>query len=460
MTFSCKLHCIIGVSMILVASSALAAPAYITVGDDAISILRVIAPDTKLLLTRDLKVNRPKETGSSDLVSVKERVYAVEVDEMVLPQLSRRMHEDKHRCGGFKRHTSKEDAMNRLENAGKAHKSTTKVRYRIDDYRQVSGLLPKIRHGHILSTIKALSAFQNRDSSTKVGAAASDWLAARWRKLAQGRRDVEVTQVAHAGWPQKSVKLVIRGRGHHATETVVMGAHLDTIVMYPTSTGGNNSGIVPSDGPGSNPPAPGNGSGGIPAAGDPGIPEDGFDPETERAPGADDDASGIASLTEVIRVLLDSGWRPKRTLEIFAYSAEEIGLMGSHEIAVQYTKDKRNVVGVLQLDMTAYQGDITDLWLITDHTNAAQNRFLAALAANYLPELTVGYDVCGYGCSDHASWDEQGFPASYPFESSFLNHNHTIHTAEDVTSVFNNQAIHALKFSKLALTYAVELGDD
>jgi len=70
------------------------------------------------------------------------------------------------------------------------------------------------------------------------------------------------------------------------------------------------------------------------------------------------------------------------------------------------------VVGVMQLDMTAFKGSAQDLWLYTDYTNAAQNQFVANLAANYLPNLTVGYDACGYGCSDHASWHNAGYVAS------------------------------------------------
>jgi bacterial leucyl aminopeptidase len=182
--------------------------------------------------------------------------------------------------------------------------------------------------------------------------------------------------------------------------------------------------------------------------------------EGTRAPGADDDASGVASLTEVIRVLMNSNWRPSRTIEFMAYAAEEVGLKGSAQIATKYKRQRKPVVGVLQLDMTAYQGDPTDLWIFTDYTNAAQNQFVADLAATYLPQLTVGYDRCGYGCSDHASWTGKGYAASFPFESSFAHDNKAIHTANDTLATFGTQALHALKFTKLALAYTVELGAD
>src|SRR5690606_7435874 len=47
------------------------------------------------------------------------------------------------------------------------------------------------------------------------------------------------------------------------------------------------------------------------------------------APGADDDASGIAVLTEVIRVALANDFAPQRTVQFMAYAAEEVGLVGS-----------------------------------------------------------------------------------------------------------------------------------
>ena len=76
--------------------------------------------------------------------------------------------------------------------------------------------------------------------------------------------------------------------------------------------------------------------------------------ETSRAPGADDDASGVASMTEALRAFIASGYRPRRTIHVIGYAAEEVGLRGSQEIARQFKVEGRKVVGVLQLDMTNY----------------------------------------------------------------------------------------------------------
>jgi leucyl aminopeptidase len=178
------------------------------------------------------------------------------------------------------------------------------------------------------------------------------------------------------------------------------------------------------------------------------------------APGADDNASGIAGLTEVLRVLANSDYWPRRTIKLIAYAAEEVGLRGSQDIAGQHKKQGIDVVGVLQLDMTNYKGSGKDIYLIGDYTDAAQNEFLARLIAAYLPGLTVGRDKCGYACSDHASWTAQGYANSHPFESAMAGANPRIHGKADTYANSGEQAAHALKFARLAAAFAVELGSE
>jgi leucyl aminopeptidase len=152
-----------------------------------------------------------------------------------------------------------------------------------------------------------------------------------------------------------------------------------------------------------------------------------------------------------------SGYRPQRTVKFMAYAAEEVGLRGSAAIAAQHRNADVNVVGVLQLDMTNYKGTPTaDIVMITDRTSAAQNAFVEQLVDTYLglPRATT---QCGYGCSDHSSWNSQGYAASFPFEATFNGSNPTIHSANDTLAQSGNNADHAVKFSKLAAAYVAEL---
>ncbi len=402
-------------------AAAWAAPVWITVGDAAWAELQKVAPAAQRVASAQVPVQVPEKRGSAKLVAGVEGVHAVLVEEDLLPEFVNNVHERLHRCGGYVQHESMAQALavlHRLQNPAPASRTAAGrvPSYAVDNQALVNAQLPQMQASNILSQIEQLSAFQNRRHRSTSGVAASDWLFNQWQQLAgAGTRSLRVRQITHTGWPQKSVVFEFTG-GTNGGEIIVLGAHLDSTSSGPF--------------------------------------------ETVRAPGADDDASGVASLTEVIRVLVANNFRPKRTVRFIAYAAEEAGLLGSQQIVAATADERSKVVGVLQLDMTAYQGDATDLWLYTDFTNAAQNQFLANLAATYLPTLTVGYDRCGYGCSDHASWHNAGFIASFPFEASDTTYNRAIHTVNDTTATFGNQANHALKFAKLALAYAVELGSD
>jgi leucyl aminopeptidase len=171
----------------------------------------------------------------------------------------------------------------------------------------------------------------------------------------------------------------------------------------------------------------------------------------------------VAGLSEVIRAALSHGYRPRRTVKFMAYAAEEIGLRGSNEIAASFQQQGINVVGVLQLDMTGYRGSASDVYLINDNTNAAQNAFVGDLMDVYLPRLTRGLTFCQYACSDHASWHTRGYATSFPFEAYFgpyppsPGYSPYIHTTSDTLASIGNNANHAVKFSRLSAAYMAEM---
>jgi len=145
---------------------------------------------------------------------------------------------------------------------------------------------------------------------------------------------------------------------------------------------------------------------------------------------------------------------------MMAYAAEEVGLRGSQEIADSFAAAGSNVVGMMQLDMTNYKGAVNDIYIFTDYTDSLQNTFVKNIISTYLPGVKVGSDKCGYACSDHASWFNKGYATTMPFESSMTADNPNIHTANDTYANSGNQALHALKFARMAAAFAVELGSD
>ncbi len=394
---------------------------WISVGDAALQLLqRHTTP--QLATTVSAPASLAGATDASAAVQRAESVHLVQVDESALAQLSEAVHHELRRCGGYMYHASEAEGRASLQRlSGAARRSTlaaapTRPSYAIDNQSTVTPMLGQMQASNIGQTIVDLSNYVNRHYQTNAGVAASDWLRQRWASIAAGRSDITVEQYTHPSWRQKSVIATVRGTDN-AAEVVVIGGHLDSI---------NRNGTT----------------------------------ETTRAPGADDDASGIASITEILRVLVANGYKPRRTLKFMAYAAEEVGLRGSQEIARSHANAGINVVGVMQLDMTNYKGSANDIYLFTDYTDSQQNSFVGNLIATYLPTLRVGTDRCGYACSDHASWSGQGYFASMPFEAAMSGSNPTIHTANDTYDYMGSTAEHALKFARMGLAYMVELGSD
>jgi bacterial leucyl aminopeptidase len=352
--------------------------------------------------------------GRTDLLLVEAdgEIVVARIREDQIPLLSRFIHEELHRCGGFVAHASREDAFQAVARELSLVPPEPLVEYTIDNGPVVQTLMAGVQETNIRSTITSLAAFFTRYHTTQTGQDSANWIRDQWAGFAQGRPDVTVQLFAHptSTTPQPSVILTIPGTTL-PSEVVVLGAHQDSI----------NGGA------------------------------------TGRAPGADDDASGVASLSEVIRVALANGYRPQRTVKFMAYAAEEVGLRGSAHIAQQHRSANVNVVGVLQLDMTNYKGSPSvDFALVTDRTNADQNAFVGQLIDTYLG-LPRSNTQCGYACSDHASWNTQGYVASFPHEAPLANSNPFIHTANDTLAQSGNNANHAVKFSRLAAAYLAEL---
>jgi hypothetical protein len=67
--------------------------------------------------------------------------------------------------------------------------------------------------------------------------------------------------------------------------------------------------------------------------------------------GAMDDASGVASVIEIARLLKESGARPKRSILFMAQTAEEKGLLGSKYFAARPTVPFKQIVADINLDM-------------------------------------------------------------------------------------------------------------
>lgn len=345
-------------------------------------------------------------------------VVLVEANADVVAALGRHVHERERRCGGFFSFPTRAEAEAFLAHAPDA--PLWRGGYPIDNQATVSPWLSQVSELAIRTSISTLEAFHNRYYASPTGAEAAGWIRDQWLMLAAGRDDVHAelfTDCNDCGG-QPSVILTIEG-ATLPDENVVLGAHLDSVNWSAA------------------------------------------DPMTARAPGADDDASGVATLTEILRIAMASGYRPDRTVRFMAYAAEEVGLNGSQAIVASYQDEGIQVVGALQLDMTNYNepGQV-DMEIIADFTDAGLNTFVASLFDEYLAPLglTRGSSNCGYGCSDHAPWQAAGYPSSFVFEGGGLAHSfEPVHTANDLLANMGGTAERSIPFAQLGLAFLGEL---
>ncbi|MBC7364597.1 MAG: M20/M25/M40 family metallo-hydrolase [Candidatus Aminicenantes bacterium] len=153
-----------------------------------------------------------------------------------------------------------------------------------------------------------------------------------------------------------------------------------------------------------------------------------------QAPGADDNGSGTAAILEAARVLSS---RPHDfTVRLIAFTAEEIGLIGSRYYAStsEVTKDK--MVGVINLDMIAYADSLPeDLDIITNnYSNWLAERVVNATMV-YGPAPARKIVAPAFVYSDHASFWEAGIPAICAIEDEDVNNPYYHHTTDTVDTL-------------------------
>jgi hypothetical protein len=186
---------------------------------------------------------------------------------------------------------------------------------------------------------------------------------------------------------------------------------------------------------------------------------------TGDAPGANDDASGVAALIECARIMTKQGF--PATILFVAFSGEEQGLLGAHFMATKALREKWNIAGVLNNDIMgsnnssetniidntkvrifseAYSvldtgrafANIRNLGLENDGESRQLARYMKEIGERYVDHLEV---VLIYRNDrflrggDHSAFVQRGFPAIRVCE---MNENY-YHQHQDVRKENNIQ---------------------
>lgn len=151
---------------------------------------------------------------------------------------------------------------------------------------------------------------------------------------------------------------------------------------------------------------------------------------THASTGATDNAAGVAAMMEAMRILKAVGVRPRRTIRLALWGAEEQGLIGSrHHIAAHYV-DPATQRRMVNFDhLSAYYnldngaGRIRGIWL-------QGNTQLSSIFSPWIDSLRdLGVATLGRRATrgtDHVSFDEVGLPG-FQFIQDRLEYNSRTH---------------------------------
>jgi subtilisin-like proprotein convertase family protein len=156
-------------------------------------------------------------------------------------------------------------------------------------------------------------------------------------------------------------------------------------------------------------------------------------PSGSTAPGADDNGSGTVAVLEAARILAPFDF--DFTIRFAAWDEEEIGLYGSYAYAQSAFEQGHQILGVLNLDMIAWDSDNDYTYTIATNSlsQAFTNDYIATTSL-YQPQFNHNYYYTT--ASDHASFWQFGYPAMLAIED-WYDFNQYYHTIYDDIPILN-----------------------
>lgn len=251
-------------------------------------------------------------------------------------------------------------------------------KYQVDTIPMVYDLISEVDTGEFMPTILHLSSYTTRLCTSPQAIEAQNWLKEQFENLGL---DTYLQDFPYWGGSSDNVIATLPGKVT-PEEIVVVGAHYDSYSF---------SGV---------------------------------------APGADDNASGTSGVLEVARIL--SQYEFERTIIFCAFSAEEMGLIGSEYYASNAASTGMDILGYFNFDMIGYlhPGDDIHTDMIAPSSAAELENFYREVAAIYLPDFEVAEAEPIGGDSDHTSFNNNGYMGIFPFEDT-PNYSPYIHTSQD-----------------------------
>ena len=249
-------------------------------------------------------------------------------------------------------------------------------------------MLDQVNMDSLEATVQHLQDYQSRIWNSDNAFAASDWIAGRMAALGLEVEQQPFNANTWMGSGQAAPNVIGIQRGTLYPDTyVVCGSHFDSF-SYEAMFGGGT------------------------------------------APGADDNATGVASVLESARIMTQ--YEFEYSIIYCAYGCEEMGLYGSEAYASRCQQEGMDIIGYFNNDMNGYlYGDQIHIDCIYPNSVEPIGTYYMNVGEVYYPELPIRHVNFNQGDSDHTSFNNHGYMGIYPFED-YENYSPYIHTPNDV----------------------------
>ncbi len=252
---------------------------------------------------------------------------------------------------------------------------------------RIREMLNQVNMDSLEATVQHLQDYGQRLWNSDNAFAASDWIAGRMEALGLEVEQQPFYANTWLGSGQAAPNVIGIQRGTLYPDTyVVCGSHFDSF-SYQAMSGGT-------------------------------------------APGADDNATGVASVLESARIMTQ--YEFEYSIIYCAYGCEEMGLYGSEAYALRCQQEGMDIIGYFNNDMNGYlYGDQIHIDCIYPNSVEPIGTYYMNVGEVYYPELPIRHVNFNEGDSDHTSFNNHGYMGIYPFED-YEHYSPYIHTPNDL----------------------------
>jgi bacterial leucyl aminopeptidase len=156
------------------------------------------------------------------------------------------------------------------------------------------------------------------------------------------------------------------------------------------------------------------------------------------APGADDNASGVAGALEVARIMKAYNYVPESTIKFVTFAAEELGLHGAWAFANKASFTGMDIKIMLNNDMISYCTLPESQWTIQiqKYPNSQWVTNLAKYIINNFTVLNIAESTQYIQYSDSWPFYSNGYPAVFFIEDQFTPFYHTVNDLVSTTNKY------------------------